>query len=102
MEYALTGEFFGAEDAHTWGLVNHLTEPGESLVGALELARKITTNGPLAVRATKQIVAEGADWPVEERWTRQEKIMGPVMRSKDAREGAQAFAEKRAPVWTGE
>ena len=102
MEYALTGEFFGAEAAHTWGLVNHLTEPGESLVGALELARKITANGPLAVRATKQIVAEGADWPAEERWDRQEAIMTPVMTSKDAREGATAFAEKRDPVWTGE
>lgn len=102
MEYALTGEFFGAEDAHTWGLVNHLTEPGESLIGALELARKITANGPLAVRATKQIVAEGADWAAEDRWQRQEAIMRPVMTSKDAREGATAFAEKRDPVWTGE
>jgi enoyl-CoA hydratase len=102
MEYALTGDFFGAEDAHAWGLVNHLTEPGESLVGALELARRITAAGPLAVRATKQIIAEAADWPADERWKRREEIMAPVLTSKDAREGATAFAEKRAPVWTGE
>lgn len=101
MEYALTGEHFGAEDAHGWGLVNRLTEPGEALAGALELARKITANGPLAVRATKQIVAQGGDWPAAERWARQEELMRPVMTSKDAREGATAFAEKRAPVWTG-
>jgi enoyl-CoA hydratase len=101
MEYALTGEFFSAEDANTWGMVNRLTDPGESLAGALELARKITRSGPLAVRATKKIVRDGADWPAEERWARQEEIMGPVMTSADAREGALAFAEKRAPVWTG-
>jgi len=101
MEYALTGEFFSAEDAHAWGMVNRLTDPGESLAGALELARKITQSGPLAVRATKKIIRDGADWPAEERWARQEEIMGPIMTSADAREGALAFAEKRAPVWTG-
>jgi len=101
MEYALTGEFFSAEDAHTWGLVNRLTDPGEALAGALRLARKITERGPLAVRATKKIVRDGGDWPAEERWARQQEIMGPVMTSADAREGARAFAEKRAPVWTG-
>ncbi|MFC4946036.1 crotonase/enoyl-CoA hydratase family protein [Pseudonocardia sp. GCM10023141] len=102
MEYALTGEFFGAEDAKAWGLVNRLTEPGKALEGALELAAKISQSGPLAVRATKQIIAESPDWPAAERWDRQAKIMGPVMVSKDAREGATAFAEKRAPVWRGE
>jgi enoyl-CoA hydratase len=53
------------------------------------------------VRATKKIVRDGGDWPAEERWARQQEIMGPVMTSADAREGARAFAEKRAPVWTG-
>lgn len=101
MEYALTGEFFSADDAHRWGLVNRLVDPGEALAAALELARKITESGPLAVRATKKIVRDGGDWPAEERWARQEELMRPVMTSSDAREGAAAFAEKRPPVWTG-
>jgi enoyl-CoA hydratase len=101
MEYALTGEHFGAEAAHGWGLVNRLTEPGAALAGALELARAIGANGPLAVRTTKQIVSGAPDWPVEERWARQDELMRPVMASDDAREGATAFAEKRAPVWRG-
>lgn len=102
LEYALTGEHFGAEAAHGWGLVNRLTEPGGALAGALELARAITANGPLAVRATKRIVHGAPDWPAGERWSRQEEIMRPVLTSADAREGATAFAEKRAPVWRGE
>jgi enoyl-CoA hydratase/carnithine racemase len=101
MEYALTGEFFSAEDAHAWGMVNRLTEPGGALAAALELARKITESGPLAVRATKKIVRDGGGWPAERRWALQEEVMGPVMTSDDAQEGARAFAEKRAPVWTG-
>jgi enoyl-CoA hydratase len=100
MEYALTGEHFGADVAHRWGMVNRLTEPGEALAGALELARKITECGPLAVRATKKIVS--SEWPASERWERQRDIVRPVVTSADAREGATAFAEKRPPVWRGE
>jgi enoyl-CoA hydratase len=58
-------------------------------------------NGPRAVRATARILREGADWPAEERWTRQEQLLRPVLGSADAREGATAFAEKRAPVRQG-
>jgi enoyl-CoA hydratase len=102
LQYALTGEHFDAAAAHGWGLVNRLTEPGAALAGALELARTIGANGPLAVRATKQIVAGAAGWPAAERWARQEQLLRPVMASRDAREGAAAFAEKRPPVWRGE
>jgi len=102
MEYALTGAHFSAEQAHGWGLVNRLTEPGGALAGALALAAEIDANGPLAVRATKQIVANGRYWGQDERWKRQDELMRPVFNSADAKEGARAFAEKRAPVWKGE
>ena len=63
--------------------------------------RKITANGPLAVAATKKIIVQSRYWGDEEQWTEQMKILGPVFMSKDAQEGAVAFAEKRAPHWTG-
>ncbi|MFC4001218.1 crotonase/enoyl-CoA hydratase family protein [Prauserella oleivorans] len=102
MELALTGDFCSAGDAHRYGLVNHLTKPGEALDGALRLAERITANAPLAVQATKQIIVSSADWSADEAFAEQAKIMGPVFESADAREGARAFAEKREPVWRGE
>lgn len=101
MEMALTGDPIDAERAHALGLVNRLTDPGGALDGALELADTIAANGPLALAATKRVMVEAADCSDQEFWERQGEIVGPVMASEDAREGATAFAEKRAPVWKG-
>lgn len=101
MELALTGENLSAQRAHELGLVSVLAEPGSALQAAIALAEKITANGPLAVAATKKIIVESRYWGPEEQWTEQFKILAPVFGSKDAREGAVAFAEKRAPQWTG-
>lgn len=101
MELALSGEPIGAERAHELGLVNRLSEPGQALAVALELAEQIGANAPLALRASKRILAEQWDWPVAEAFERQAQISDSVFASEDAREGARAFAEKRAPVWQG-
>lgn len=101
MEYALTGNMLGAEQAHTYGLVNRLTEPGQALEAAFALAEEVGANGPLAVAVSKQIVSESADWSAAEMFERQRPLVAPVFSSADAREGAAAFAEKRKPVWTG-
>jgi enoyl-CoA hydratase len=101
MELALTGDPLPAVDAHRLGLVNALTEPGGALDGARELAGRIAANGPLAVAATKQIITQQHDWDLADIWARNEQVVRPVFTSEDAREGARAFAEKRAPVWKG-
>jgi enoyl-CoA hydratase len=101
MELALTGDPISAERAHELGLVNRVAEPGHALETALELANAIAVNGPLALAATKRIMAESIDWPEHEFFERQAEIAGPVMSSEDAREGARAFAEKRPPQWRG-
>ncbi|HLY50231.1 MAG TPA: crotonase/enoyl-CoA hydratase family protein [Solirubrobacteraceae bacterium] len=101
MELALTGDPIDAARAYELGLVNRLTEPGGALAEALRLAEAVAVNGPLALRASKRILVESGDWPSAEFFTRQRKIVEPVMSSEDAREGATAFAEKRPPVWKG-
>jgi enoyl-CoA hydratase len=58
-------------------------------------------NGPLAIAASKRILAEAGDWSQAEAWERQGAISEPVFTSEDAREGATAFAERRDPVWKG-
>ena len=100
MELALTGDFIDAQRAYELGLINTVTE-GSALEGAKELAAKIAANGPLAVRVSKQIMKESRSWPMDERYDRQGKLIAPVFVSEDAREGAAAFAEKRAPNWKG-
>ncbi|QNG20404.1 crotonase/enoyl-CoA hydratase family protein [Rhodococcus triatomae] len=101
MELALTGDNFDAEEGFRLGFVNRLTEPGEALAAALELADKIAANGPLAVAATKQVLVAARDWPSDQFFAKQAEITGPVFVSEDAREGATAFAEKRPAVWKG-
>src|SRR3954470_19552676 len=97
MELTLTGEPITAEH----GLVNRVTEPGEAVAGARELAAKIAVNGPLALAASKRILVEAPGWPAAEVGRPQAEITDPVFVSQDAREGATAFAEKRDPVWRG-
>jgi enoyl-CoA hydratase len=101
MEYALTGRMMTAAEAHHFGLVNTLTEPGKALDAARDLAREIAANAPLSIAMTKRIVNEAGDWPAGEIWTRQRALLEEIIASDDAREGARAFSEKRRPVWQG-
>jgi enoyl-CoA hydratase/carnithine racemase len=101
MELALTGDTISAERGYELGLVNRLTEPGETVAAALELATTIARNGPLALDATKATLQQQFDWSEQEFWQRQGELAGPVFVSQDAREGAIAFSEKRDPAWQG-
>jgi enoyl-CoA hydratase len=100
MELALTGDFISAARAYEMGLINRIV-PGVALDGALELAEAISANGPLAVAASKQVIREQQDWSQAEQWAKQYELTAAVFTSNDAREGAAAFAQKRAPNWTG-
>jgi enoyl-CoA hydratase len=102
MELALTGETLPAERFLQLGLVNKVVPEGEALSAALELAQRISQNGPLAIAATKQILAKAYEWKEEDAWREQRTLANRALTSKDAIEGSRAFAEKRPPVFRGE
>lgn len=101
MELALTGDFMDAERAASLGLINRVVPAGEALAGAMALAATIAANGPLAVKISKQVINEQQDWSADTMFEKQSALVMPVFGSADAIEGATAFAEKRAPNWTG-
>ena len=103
MELILTAEPKPAADMYRLGFVNSLVEPGAALTEAMRLAKLIARNGPLAVRASKEIAARSAaeQWSDQEGWEKQIDIVAPMRKSEDMQEGLRAFAEKRDAVWKG-
>ena len=100
-EIALTGEPISVERLHEIGLVNRISRPGEAFQTALELAKQIIENAPLALVGSKEILQHAGDWGLERGWRLQEAVATSVASSQDAGEGATAFAERREPRWQG-
>jgi enoyl-CoA hydratase/carnithine racemase len=101
LELALTGELVPAARALEIGLVNRVV-PGAALRDtALELAGRIARNGPLAVTTTKRLVLHAMSATPEQAWAEIDRSAPAVFASQDAKEGAAAFVERRAPAWVG-
>jgi enoyl-CoA hydratase len=101
MEFLLTAEHFPAERALALGLVNEIVPEDELSTRAIDWARRITANAPLAVQATKESVIRGLSVSLEEAYAIETELSKKVFQSDDAKEGPKAFAEKRSPRWTG-
>jgi enoyl-CoA hydratase/carnithine racemase len=103
LEIALTGGRVSAERAAALGIVNAVVPAGTALEAAVALGRCIAANAPLAVRESKALIHRSGhvdDWS-DEVWADNDAVLRTVFDSADAREGATAFTEKRAPVWEG-
>lgn len=101
LELALTAEPLPARRLYELGVVNRLVERGTAKEAAIELARTIAANAPLAVEVSKRIIDARPEWSSAEAWDRQTELASAALFSEDATEGVRAFAEGRDPVWRG-
>ena len=99
MDLLLTAREVSAEEAEEIGLIGRVVPDGTALETALEIAEVIGANGPLAVEAIKASVKATEGIPEEEAPGAIELEIGwPIFATEDAKEGQQAFAEKRPPT----
>jgi enoyl-CoA hydratase/carnithine racemase len=85
--------------AGAWGPAHGLVRVGEARESSLELARQIAANSPVAVRAAKQALRNGAGLTLAGALDVEDSAWRTAAGSADRREGIAAFAEKRRPVW---
>jgi enoyl-CoA hydratase/carnithine racemase len=100
-ELVATGDPLSAERLFQLGVVNRVTEPGEAVEGALELAAAIVANAPVAVRASLRAVDRIVATDDEHGWAATQEALAAITASEDMREGVAAFFEKRQPNWKG-
>jgi enoyl-CoA hydratase len=96
MEMLVSGRMLGAAEAMQRGLVNHVYPQAELLTKGLEMAEKISKNGPDSVKFTKELVQRGQDLDLENACAMESSLFGLSFASDEQAEGMQAFLEKRA------
>lgn len=101
MQLLLTGEPIDANTALEWGIVNEVVPKENVLDAAMDYARRMAANAPLAVQAAKELAYRSRDVDLAT-GLRLEQAMARLLRgSADVQEGAKAFSEKRPPDFTG-
>ena len=100
-ELIFTGRRISAGEAREIGLVNRVVAEGEALNAARELADEISANGPLAVRHAKAAANRTLDVDLVSGLEFEADQFALLFATEDAREGMNAFGEKRKPEFEG-
>jgi dehydration protein DpgD len=101
LAHLLTGRQMDAPTALWFGLVNEVVPPNQLDECVADWVSDLVSAAPLAVRAIKEAVLRSVDMPLEQAFNATYVWEERRRRSRDAVEGVRAFAEKRAPVWSG-
>lgn len=100
-ELIFTARRFSSHEALALGVVDRAVDPGRALDAALDLARQILPNGPVALRAAKEAIDMGMDLAREAGLEVEQACYAKVLPTEDRLEGLAAFREKRKPVYRG-
>jgi enoyl-CoA hydratase/carnithine racemase len=100
-EILLSGEPITAEEAYRIGLINRVVLAKDLLATARDLARKIMSNAPLAVKFTLEAVNHGMEVPQKEGQVLEATLFGLCCATDDMKEGTRAFLQKRPPKFVG-
>ena len=101
MEMLLTGDAIDADTALRWGLINKVVASSELLPTAMQYAQRIAANAPLAVQSAKELALRSRDIDLASGLRMEQMMLRLLQSSSDVQEGTAAFAEKRAPQFTG-
>ncbi len=98
-ELIFTGDLIDAQTAHSVGLVNQMV-PAEKLMDVcMEIAKKIASKGPTAVKLAKKVIDEGIQVNLDDGTTLESDRFAECFAGGEAKEGMSAFLEKRKPNW---
>ncbi|HWD88644.1 MAG TPA: enoyl-CoA hydratase-related protein [Mucilaginibacter sp.] len=100
LEMILTGDMISAEDAHAYGLLNHVTSPEELLPAAEAVMNRILSRAPLAL-ASAIAAVNASTQPDVNGFEEEIELFGKSFDTADFKEGVSAFLEKRKPAFQG-
>jgi enoyl-CoA hydratase/carnithine racemase len=101
LEHLILGTQIPAEECYRIGLVNRLSEEGETLNDAKALARELAKRPPIATRLIIEAVDDGIQAPIDQAIEIEIRAFEKALRTEDASEGIQAFFQKRPPNFKG-
>jgi len=102
-DLVFTARMLSAQEALEWGLVDYVSSaPATALERATDLAKAISSNAPLALRAAKQAISRSEDLSLETGLDFERASYETLLTSHDRQEALDAFREKRRPVFKGE
>ncbi len=100
-QIVMTGMHVGAAQALAWGMVNEVCAPEALMPRAIEVARQICDNAPIAVRQVKKSIHQGMQMDLTSALAFEVQAYDRMITTEDRHEGVAAFNEKRKPAFKG-